>query len=556
MLGSVSRRVTSPEFIGRHGELDQLRHALAESAAGRSTHLLVSGEAGVGKSRFVGEGTRVAREDGWQVLTGGCLDLGDGGAPYAPFSELLRGWVRSVGRAEAIAFAGPNAGDLGRLVAELRPSETGLTQERWVQARIHDALYDLLTRLAGRAPVLVVLEDMHWADSDTLGAAASLFRNLRTERVSLLVTYRSDELHRRHPLRGWLAEVARSVRPVRLELAPFGMGEVEALISGVLGGTPPASLVTTIHRRSDGNPFFAEELLASGVVDEGQGLSSSLRELLASRIGGASDAARYVLGVVAVAGRPLDDHTLASLVASRVPDLRTTLRELVDGGLLVVVSTTGDEGYAFRHALVQEAAYEDLLPGERRELHRALASHLESSSASQAGTSSSWSEVAHHWRSARDLRRGLIASVRAGDEASNAYAFSQAATEYEHALGTWDQLQDAEAAAGIDRIELLQRAARAVHLVSEDRRAIALLREAVALSRDQDDPRRTGTLLQQLGRVVWVAGDSAAAVALSEEAVAVIPAKPPTAERARALAGLGQVHMLIGQHHAGDRAVP
>ncbi len=276
----------------------------------------------MGKSRFVGEGTRIAREAGWQVLTGGCLDLGEGGAPYAPFSELLRGWVRSVGRAEAIAFAGSNAGDLGRLAAELRPREAGLTQERWVQARIHDALYDLLTRLVGPLP----------GARRPRGYALGRPRHPRSRRRRcsgppdgtgvLLVTYRGDELHRRHPLRSWLTEVTRSVRPVRLELEPFGLAEVEALVQGVLGAMPAPSLVDMIHRRSDGNPFFAEELLASGVVDGDQRLSSSLRELLASRIGDISEDARYVLGVVAVAARPLDDATLASLVAGRVPDLR------------------------------------------------------------------------------------------------------------------------------------------------------------------------------------------------------------------------------------------
>src|SRR6187401_20096 len=135
MLDGVSRRITSPEFIGRRGELGELERALAETAGGSATHLLVAGEAGVGKSRFVTEAARIARERGWLVLLGGCLDLGEGGAPFAPFADLLHSWARDIGRAEATALAGPNAPDLGRLAVELRPREAGMTQERWVQAR-------------------------------------------------------------------------------------------------------------------------------------------------------------------------------------------------------------------------------------------------------------------------------------------------------------------------------------------------------------------------------------------------------------------------------------
>jgi DNA-binding CsgD family transcriptional regulator/tetratricopeptide (TPR) repeat protein len=544
MLGGVSRRITSPEFIGRRAELAELARALAETEAGSASHVLVSGEAGVGKSRFVAEAARIAHDRGWLVMTGGCLDLGEGGAPFGPFAELLRSWARDIGRPEATALAGPNAPDLGRLAPELRSREEGMTQERWVQARVHDALRDLFVRLADRTPVLVVLEDMHWADADTLGATGTLLRRLRSERVAMMATYRSDELHRRHPLRAWLAEVTRSIRPIRLELAPFGIAEVEQLVRGVSDDAPAADLVEVVHRRSDGNPFFAEELLASGHVDGD--LSASLRDLLEARIGATSDAARRVLGIVAVVGRAVDDGMLLTLAADTVPEPRTATRELVDAGLLVAAASTDDDGYAFRHALVQEAAYDDLLPGERRDLHRHVAMVLESRETRQGARP--WSEIAHHWRGARDLEHALPASVHAGDAAAEAYAFSQAATEYEHALAMWAQVPHPEGIAGIDRIELLRRCARALHLVSEHRRAIALLREAVALSRAGTDPLRTGVLLAQLARVVYVSGDSATGVALSEEAVSVMPVDPPTAERARAVAGLGQVHMLLGNH--------
>jgi predicted ATPase len=125
MLGDVARRVTSPDFIGRRAELEALGHALAETAAGNPTPILVAGEAGVGKSRLVTEAARQARGSGWLTLSGGCIDLGEGGAPFGPYADLLRSWARDAGRAEAIAFAGAAASDLGRLVPELRPGTPG-----------------------------------------------------------------------------------------------------------------------------------------------------------------------------------------------------------------------------------------------------------------------------------------------------------------------------------------------------------------------------------------------------------------------------------------------
>jgi DNA-binding CsgD family transcriptional regulator/tetratricopeptide (TPR) repeat protein len=548
MIGDVTRRVTSPEFIGRADELDLLQRALAETADAHASHILIAGEAGVGKSRLVAEISRKAREVGWQVLAGGCLDMGEGGLPFGPYADLLRSWARDSGRAEALAFAGTAAMDLGRLVPELRPRDAAPTQDRWVQARIHDALFDLLARLSTRSPVLVVLEDIHWADADTLAATSSILRAVRNERVALLMTYRGDELHRRHPLRQWLAEVGRSIRPTRLELEPFDAREVARLIEGVLGTVPGDELVASLHRRSDGNPFFAEELLASGQAEGGHGLSPTLRDLLATRIAGVSDPARLVLGIVAVAGHALSHQLLLTIGRDHLADPHAALREVIEAGLLVTATSDGDDGYAFRHALVHEAAYADLLPGERRALHRDFALAMEADGGRASAGAGRAVEIAHHWRSARDLARGLGASIRAGDASSEAYAFAQSLAEYEHALVIWDQLTEPERAAGIDRVELLARTARSAHLVSSDRRAVAWLREAVELTRSTGDGTRTGVLLEQLGRVLWVSGDAISAVTVSEEAVAAIPADTPSAERARALSGLAQVLMLDGYY--------
>ena len=551
ILGEVSRQFTSAEFIGRRDDLDQIERALDATRAGDPTHILVGGEAGVGKSRLTREAMREASDHGWRVLEGGCLDIGEGGAPFAPFTDLLRGWVRSVGQAEALAFAGVHAADLGRLAPELRARDSTPTQERWVQARIHDALYTLCVRLAARSPLLVVLEDLHWADADTLGTAQALLRSFEREPVSFLVTYRTDDLHRRHPLVPWLAEATRAVRPLRLELAPFGASEVRLLVTGVLGADPGDELVASIHRRSDGNPFFAEELLAAGSARPSGVLPSSLRDLLAARMGVLGARARRLLGLMAVVGRPVDDDELVAVGDLEPGDLREALHEVIESSL--VTGLAGGEGYAFRHALVQEAAYDELLPGERRAFHRTIAERLEARPLGRQRDTGRAAELARHWRAGRDLPRALAASVLAGHQAFDAYAFAQAAAEYDHALLLWDEVDEPGVIAGIDRIELLRRMAEAVHMMSEDRRAVELFQEAVDLSRLEPDRLRTGALLERLGRVSWAAGDTQAAVRHSEEAVAVIPVDPPSAERARALGGLGQVHMLNGSIHLAKR---
>ncbi len=543
MIAEVSRRVTSDEFIGRSGELAQISGILDEATRGIPSHLLLGGEAGIGKTRLVGEAAEMARVSGWTVLTGACLDLGETGLPFEPFVDLLRRWVRDVGRPQAIAFAGPMASDLGRLLPELAPRPPTPAQGLSAEGRIHEALFELLTTIARRGPVLAIVEDIHWADPSSLAVLAFLLRAASDIRLTVLATYRTDELHRRHPLRRWLGEALRHGRLTRVELAPFSEDEMAALIGNVIGQPASVDLARRILLRSDGNPFFAEELLASGIDDAAPSLSPTLRDLLLARIAGVSPAGRRALDTVAVAGCKVTHSVLASLFAPDGIDPTPAIRESVDAGLLVAFATPED-AYAFRHELVAEAAYEDVLPAERRRLHRAYALALE---ASADGTHDARRlvELAHHWRAARDVPRAFSASVRAGDAAAGTYAFTEALSEYEHALAAWDQVTDADELAGMDRIELLRRAARAADLASAHRQAVGLLREALTLA-EEGPALRTGALLEQFGRSLWIQGDTAAAVDAYERALAITPAAPPSTERARAVSGLAQVYMLHG----------
>jgi predicted ATPase len=241
-----------------------------------------------------------------------------------------------------------------------------------VPGRLFELLLGVLHRLAEPSGLLVVAEDLHWADQSTRDLLGFLHRNLRGP-VALVLTYRSDELHRRHPLRPFLAELERAGHTERLELDRLGRRPLAALLKGILGEPAPAALVEQVEARSGGNPFFAEELLAAH--QDGTRLPEALRELVLARVGTLPEATQRVLQVAAVAGTRVDHQLLAAVVGLDAGRLVELLREAVGRHVLVAEAASG--AYAFRHALVAEAVYDDLLPVQRGPLHAAYAHALE-----------------------------------------------------------------------------------------------------------------------------------------------------------------------------------
>ena len=335
----------------------------------------------------------------------------------------------------------------------------------------------------------------------------------------------------------------------RVELVRFDQPRLAALIAAILGVEPRSDLVTDVFDRSDGNPFFAEELLAArrpGTT--GPRLPPTLREILLAHIASAPDSAQPVLGVAAVAGRRVEHDLLARVAGLPQDELLDGLRAAVGGNLLVIEAEDGVERYAFRHALVQEVAYDELMPGERRARHRAFAEALEALAAG-SGTSDAGhlAELSHHWAAAHEDARAFEASVRAGDAAISSFAFGAALQEFERALDLWDGLADPAELAGFDRVELLRRAGLAAYMAADYRRTVAHRREAIAAD-TVADPVRAGLLREELGRALWLIGDTVGSLAAYRDAVETIPVEPPTAERARALSGLGQILMLQAKY--------
>ena len=550
MIGTMVGRLMSPILIGRSGELATAALALDAAVAGKPVHLLISGEAGVGKSRLVDELARKAAGDGIRVLRGACGNLGDGGMPYGPIVQALRGLARDLDPETLAVVVGASGPDLARLLPALAPEATAdpLIRQEWLQATLFEALLGLFQRLAESTPVVLVVEDIHWADPATRDAIGFLVRNLHKVPLLLVMTVRSDELHRRHPLLPWLAELERGEGIERIDLHRLDPQETRDLVTAISGTEPGTELLSRIIRRSDGNPFFVEELLLAERDATGSTrLPPTLRDVLQARLADVPEATRAILSVAAVAGRRVDHDLLAAIAGLAESTLTESLRAAVASQLLVTETEMhGEEGYAFRHALLQEVAYDDLLPGERRRLHRACATVLAARRTGDGAMAAAhWAELAYHWSEARDDRAALDASIRAAEAAERTFAFPAAQRHWERALAKWSEVSDAEVVAGMDRVDLLARAATAAYLSGDYRRDVALRREAIIDVERAHDPIRSALLHGQLGRALWGIGDTDGAVAAYEAAVALVPVEPPTADRARALAGFAQMLMLL-----------
>jgi DNA-binding CsgD family transcriptional regulator/tetratricopeptide (TPR) repeat protein len=532
-------RVASPTFVGRVEELELLEAARVRAADGEPAVVLVGGEAGVGKTRLIAELTSRHVSEGTRVLVGGCVPVGDGVLPYAPIVEAVRILLAELGPEAVRGLVGPSWPELARLAPGLgRPQDDPAGPA--TQSRLFELLLGLLGRLGEQAPLVLVVEDLHWADQSTRELLAFLVRNLRRERVLLVITHRSDEPGQQQ-LSSFLAELNRGGPVQRLELPRLDKTETGAQLVGILGAAPAADLVKGVFARSQGNPFFTEELLA--VVQAGSGgLPATLRDLLRGRVAMLPGPARQVLEVVAVAGRQVSHRLLAAVVGLKVQELVEALQAAVGSQLLV--TAPGEDGYEVRHALLREVIEADLLPGERARLHADLAQTLtERPELANGPPAVAAAEVAAHWDAADEPIRALPARVQAGLAAERARAFPEAQRHYERALELWEQVTDPGRAAGLDRVELLTRAADAAGSSGQSEGATVLLTEALGQIDSASDPMRAALLHMRLGVERWAAGDEPAGLAALEQALRVAPAQP-SAERARILATHAQSLML------------
>jgi predicted ATPase/DNA-binding CsgD family transcriptional regulator len=533
----MTGRVTSSSFVGREEELRRLQQGVRSAAAGEPGTLLIAGEAGVGKTRLVHEFVgRVGGEA--QVLLGSCIQLGGGGLPYGPIVDALRPLARDLDPAELDELLGPTADDLTRLLPGATPPPPPRLAEpvsEYAQARLFELVLRFLDRLGQRRPVVLVIEDAHWADRSTLDLLVFLTRMVRQERLLVLATYRSDELYSQHPLMPALVELDRSWQLEHVELARFNLGELAALVGNILGHPPPLATVQRIFTRSEGNAFLAEELLAAEATSQpGQTLPRRLQGILLARLAALTTDSRQVLRVAATVGRPTEHQLLAA--ASQLPEARlvAAVRDAVDRQLLVA----DQDAYRFRHVLLREAVYSELLPGERRLLHAAVAQALSEEPRPGALRQVS-AELAHHWDVVGDYPRALIASLTAARAAAEIYGFSEAHQHYERALSLWEQVPGALERAGLSLADLRVEAAEAARWAGLPARAATLLQETLTDLEGHMQPARAGLLHARLAEYRSESGDSKAALAAYEEASRLVANEPASADKARVLAGHG-----------------
>jgi predicted ATPase len=542
--GEMGGRVHSPTLVGRVEELELLEAARVRAADGEPAVVLVGGEAGVGKTRLIAECASRCAADGMGVLVGGCVPVGDGALPYAPIVEALRTLVAEVGVGAVRELVGPAWPELARLLPALGEPDRRGPPGQAAQARLFELLLGLLGRLGDQAPLVLVVEDLQWADRSTRDLLAFLVRNLRRERLLVVVTYRDDEPGHQG-LGPYLAELDRADRVGRVELARLDRAQTTAQLVGILGAAPAPELAEAVFARSEGNPFFTEELLGSIRAGSNE-LPATVWDLLRGRILALPEPASQVLAVVAVAGRRVP-HRLLAAVAGRDDDtLVARLRTAVADQLLV--TQPAEDGYEFRHALLREIVEADLLPGERARLHgqyaKALADRPELAGGPPAVAAA---ELAVHWDGAGEPARALPAWITAGRAAEQARAFAEADRHYQRALELWGQVTDPERPAGLDRVELLTRAAEAAVRTGTTDRATGLLEQALDHVDRAIDPVRAARLLSRLGDHRHTALDHAAALAAYGEAERLLAGLPPSAEQAAVLANHAHELEAVGR---------
>jgi DNA-binding CsgD family transcriptional regulator len=526
----------SSSLVGRAQELNTLARlvgltgdAAASSGPGGGTAgsggaVLLGGDAGVGKTRLLTEIAGLARGAEWHVLVGHCLNFAGDSLPYVPFTEVFGRIARDTPALSETLLR--NAPALARLLPGKRVMATedhGDRQGAHTREELFEAVLGALALASKSAPVLLLVEDVHWADPSTRDLLRFLFTRQLPPSVSVVISYRADDLHRRHPLRADAAEWARLPGVTRLQLSPLPEDAVRDMVRELEPSGLAESAVRSIVSRAEGNAFFVEELVAA--ARRGQVvLSADLADLLLVHLDALDPEARTVLRAVSVAGRRVTHALLARVIGPEGPDLDTALRSAVDRSLLVAQP----EGYSFRHALLAEAVYDDLLPGERIRWHQAYADVL--SSGAVEGTAA---ELARHAFAANDVSTALTAAVRAGDEAMTVGGPAEAEGHYEMALGLLAQPGVAPDQ-GVDPVEVALRANEAAIAAGHLHRALALIQDQLDRLPPDADPELRALLLMTVASTALLDDAPIDALQLTSDAMRLVPDDGPL--RARILA--------------------
>src|SRR5215207_6712023 len=539
--------MSAPAMIGRDSDLSRLEERLDEVRAGAPFTVIIGGEAGIGKTRLVREFQRRLPSD-VRLLAGQCVDLGAVAAPYAPVKTALRALVSEIGAERVLEAVGPGRPALVALLPELAASDDpNATGEIVIAAggagsgQLHEAVAVLLETVSRERPTVLLIEDLHWIDAASLALLRFLLRSLGSSRVLTVLTYRSEDVTRGHPLRSFLTEAERDRWVERRELARLTRSQVRRLARSLIvddDDEPSEHMLDQVFRRSDGVPFFVEELVGiDGCRDEGS-VPDTLRDLLLARYERLSEPAQELLRLLSTGGVRVSHALLSTVYRGSDDALDAAARESVLAGVIVV---DGDD-YAFRHALVREAILADLLPGERARFHSRYAEAYEAQAA--AGTRRLAAEISFHWLGAHDAARAFPATMQAMREARTAVAYASAAQLGERALELWDVVPDAERIAGMTKLELMGRTASHLRHAGEGERCLALVKAALAEC-PRDDPQYPRLLRDKANYLAMVGATGS--IPLLQEALEVLGHDGPLELRVTTLVALAGRYMIEGR---------
>jgi DNA-binding CsgD family transcriptional regulator/tetratricopeptide (TPR) repeat protein len=518
-------------FVGRERELTRLQAALA----GETRLVLVVGDAGIGKTRFVSEGLGQAAAGGMLTVGGGCLPLAEK-LPLLPVADALEGLSRLDGGTPFAAAleAAPVyvRSEVARLLPQLGAAEPGPTgpAESWLHERLFAGVAALLGGVARKSPLGLLIEDVHWADGATLDFLTYVTRAGGAGPVTVVATCRGDEAPLDAAVADWLTNVHQNVEVEEIRLGPLSRAEITEQVMGLMETLPPAGLVEEVYARTEGHPFFTEQLVAAAVTDSGQlaqpvALPERLAELLVARAARCSGDARTVLNALAVAGRPLTEVMLAEVTGLGLDSVSAAARELTTARLL---AAPANGGHRLRHALLGEAVAADLPPGERLWRHERIADALQAT-----GDETLAAEAAGHWAAAGCTAEELRARLTAATAAEHMFAYAAAAAHWQRAIELYEAEPDTDLGEGIDPPRLYIRAVDSLEASGERVRAGAVAEEAYRRFADHAD-RATAAAIHFRAGSLRAIYSPAAGDPLMKEGLRLFEGTPPSPEQARA----------------------
>jgi DNA-binding CsgD family transcriptional regulator/tetratricopeptide (TPR) repeat protein len=530
---TVTTSDTRTGIVGRETELKTLQRALNEVRGGAFRVAVLSGEAGIGKTRLVDEFSATV-PDGILVVRGQCVDLDRDAPPYGPVVSMLRGLVSAVGVDAVREASGPSMDSLTLLLPELATSPGAAASGAGGAGRLFDSVAALIGALARSSAIVMIVEDVHWADPATLELLRFLALLDRAIPVLLLLTFRTEDTSTRSALRTWLPELDRSRVVERIELTRLTRREARALARQVSGEKRSSIDFALLYERSDGIPFFIEELLSWQQIHDDDRFPDTLRDILLARYDAVSDETQQMLRMLASGGVEVEHEVLVAMSSIDEQRLERAARDAVRAHILVVDKTA----YRFRHALVRDAVHEQLLPGERMRYHTRYAEVL----STQARSHTAASQIAYHWMAAHNLPRAFASALDAMDAARASYAFSVAARMGERAIDLWQHVPDAGSLAGRSRPELMADTAYILRNAGRSDRAIALIDEAIALSSPADASFFAGMLRNKASFLANIGREGS--IDLLRQALDVLADEPRSVLRANVLGELAARLML------------